>query len=120
MMDPYLNPQSKLDHDLVALRDDVLRLSGMVDKAISDSVRALGELNTELAQDTITDDESINLFRFQIEQKCYLILSLQQPTARDMRSLITAIHIVVELERIADHAAGISKLTLELIKQPLI
>jgi phosphate transport system protein len=45
---------------------------------------------------------------------------LQQPTARDMRSLITAIHIAIELERIADHAAGISKLTLELIKQPLI
>jgi len=119
-MDPYLNPQSKLDHDLVDLRDDVLRLSSMVDKAIGESVRALGELNTSLAQDIIADDESINLFRFQIEQKCHQMLFLQQPTARDMRSVITAIHIAIELERIADHAAGISKLTIQLAQQPLI
>ena len=119
-MDPYRNPQSKLDHDLLALRDDILRLSAMADKAIEGAVRALRDLDTSLARNIVADDEQINLFRFQIEQKCHLMLSMQQPTARDMRSIITAIHIAIELERIADHAVGIGKITISLADQPLL
>lgn len=106
--------QSKLDRDLIALRDDVLRTSDMTDKAILLSVRALKDMNIGLASDVINSDSTINQYRYNIEQQGYQILATQQPTARDMRSIISSIHVVVELERIADHAAGIAKLTLQL------
>jgi len=112
LMDPYTNPHTKLDHDLAGLRDDILRLGKLTDQAIQDAVQALQSLDLSLAHQVIKKDESINAFRYHIEHECYKMLSLQQPTARDMRSIITAIHIAVELERIADHAAGIAKLAL--------
>lgn len=113
-MDWHNRQQNKLDRDLIAMRDDVLRLSDMTDKAILLSMRALKEFDVGLSSDVINADSEINSFRYHIEQKCYQILATQQPTARDMRAIITSIHIVVELERIADHAAGIAKLTLQL------
>jgi phosphate transport system protein len=113
-VDPYVRLHSKLDRDLVSLRDDVLRLSDMTDKAISGSVNSFNELDINLATDTIANDARLNSLRYQIEQQGYHMLAMQQPTARDMRAIIAAIHIAVELERIADYAAGISKLTLKL------
>lgn len=118
-MDPYRRLQSQLDRDLLALRDNVLRLSDMVDSAIGQSIQALRKLDSPQAQDVIQNDEAINRSRFEIEQECYRILALQQPTARDMRAVVTAIHIAVELERMADHAVGIAKLTQQLADTPL-
>jgi phosphate transport system protein len=110
----------KLDQDLIAIRDNVLRLSHMTDHAIEQAFEALNNLDITLANAIVGRDNEINRFRNMTEQDCYRILSLQQPTARDLRSIITAIHIVVELERIADYAAGIAKLTLALEKIPTI
>lgn len=109
-----------LDRELTILRDNVLRLSYMVDHAIDRSIQALKTQNTQLARQIIADDKKINVFRYQIEDECYRLLATQQPTARDLRSIVTAIHIVVELERIGDHAEGIAKLALELAKESML
>jgi phosphate transport system protein len=120
MIDTQNKPRSPLDRELTVLRDGVLKLSYAVDQAIENSVRALKERNVELARQVIADDEGINDARFELEKKSYMLLATQQPTARDMRSIVTAIHIVVELERIGDHARGIAKLGIELAKEPLL
>jgi phosphate transport system protein len=120
MIDAQNKPRSPLDRELTVLRDGVLKLSYVVDQAIENSVRALKERNVELARQVIADDEDINAARFDLEKRCYMLLATQQPTARDMRSIVTAIHIVVELERIGDHARGIAKLGLELANEPLL
>lgn len=119
-MNPYTNLHSKLDRDQIVVRDNVLRLADMTDKAIENAMRALTETDIALAQEVVNGDEAINHFRHQIEQGCYRLLATQQPTARDMRSFITAIHVAVELERIADHASGIAKLTLEIVNTQMI
>lgn len=119
-MDPYLKANGKLDRDLVSIRDNVLRLSYMADQEIDHAVKALRNRDIDMARDVIVQDAKINEFRYRIEQDCYRILAMQQPTARDMRALMTAIHIAVELERIADHAVGIAKITLEILKHPTI
>ena len=72
----------------------------------------------EQARQIIADDEHINALRYQVEQECYLLLVLHQPAARDLRAIVTAIHIVVELERIGDHARGIAKLAIPLAAEP--
>lgn len=106
------------DRELTALRDNVLRLTNMTDTAIERAMNALLERDDNIAKEVVIDDKAINRMRYDIEEECYLLIATQQPLARDMRTIITAIHFVVELERIADHAAGVAKLALELSKEP--
>jgi phosphate transport system protein len=114
MAEPHVKVRSSLDQALLSLRDDVLKLSYFVDLALDRAVHALRDQNIDLARDVIRDDDQINAMRYAIERQCYRLLALQAPAARDMRAVITAIHIVVELERIGDHAASIAKTAEEL------
>jgi phosphate transport system protein len=118
MSDMPLKGRSTLDRELVALRDNVLKLSHLVEGAIEHAVRALKEANVDLARQVIADDEQINALRYQIEQECYRLLALHQPAARDMRAIVTAIHFVVELERMGDHAREIAKQAITLAAEP--
>lgn len=116
----HLKARSALDRELVTLRDAVLKLSYLVDRAIEHSMQALRDQDATLARQILIDDDAINTARYDIERHCYRLLALQQPAARDLRAIVTAIHIVVELERIGDHAANIAKTTLQLVSEPLL
>jgi phosphate transport system protein len=107
-----------LDNELNNLNQSVLSLSSMVDKAIGDAVDALMTNNVLLAEEVIAGDTYINRLRFQIEEMAYVILSTQQPLARDLRSVIAAIHFAIELERIGDHAAGIARIVTRMENMP--
>lgn len=115
-----LQPRSGFDRALSEMRDNVVRLSTMVDKAIERSIDALKHQDVELAHHIVADDKEINALRYKIEEDAYTLMAMQNPLARDLRVIVTAIHITVELERIADHAAGVAKLTIELAKEPLL
>lgn len=107
-----------LDTELNELNQSVLLLSSMVDKAIGDAVDALMTNDVPLAEGVIAGDADINRLRFQIEEKAYVILSTQQPLARDLRTVIAAIHFAIELERIGDHAAGIARIVTRMESMP--
>lgn len=115
-----LQTREKFHHALDELRDNVLRLSHMTDSAIQRSMQALVERDDELAQHVIQDDKPINRLRYEIEEDAYKLIATQHPLARDLRSIVTAIHLVVELERIADHAASVARLAIELNKEPAL
>jgi phosphate transport system protein len=99
-----------LDQELAALDANILKLTSMVDEAILLAMKALYDRDTNLAHQVIVGDESVNLLRYEIEEECFRILATQQPTATDLRTVIAATHLAVELERIGDHAAGIARL----------
>ncbi|NDJ74980.1 MAG: phosphate signaling complex protein PhoU [Chloroflexi bacterium] len=120
MADKPIKSRSTLDRELTVLRDSILRISHMVDAAISRSMHALKEQHVEQARQVVVDDQHINKLRYQTETDCYRLLATQQPTARDLRSIVTAIHIVVELERIGDHAVDIARITQILAQEPLL
>lgn len=107
---PALPNRSLLDKELQQVKDNILRLSSMVDTAVANAMAALYQRNVLLAQQVNSGDIEINKLRYQIEEECLLILATQAPAARDLRAVIAAIHIAVELERMGDHAAGIAKL----------
>ena len=102
--------RATLDRELNELRDDILRLTSLVDTAIEKAMTALAEDNVPLAEEVVANDQEINLIRYRIEEEGLRILATQQPLAGDLRSIIAAIHIAVELERMGDHAAGIAGL----------
>lgn len=109
-----LHSRTVLDRELTELRNDILRLSSMVDTAIEQAMNALDARDTALANRVVTNDEAINHLRYEIEEKGLLILATQQPTASDLRTVVAAIHIAVELERMGDHAAGIARVVTRL------
>ena len=113
-----LQSRATLDRELEDLNTDVVRLSSMADEAIERAMEALYGRDIEMATQVIKGDTLINDLRFQIEEKSLLVLATQQPVAGDLRTIVTTIHVATELERIADHAAGIAKLVNRLEHEP--
>ncbi len=112
--------RSALDREEMRIRDDILRLGSMIESAIDRSIVALKQRDGSLAQQIIDDDLLVNQLRYKSETGCLALIATQQPTAHDLRMIVAATHIAVELERMADHAAGIARITLRMIDQPLL
>lgn len=109
-----------LDRELTQIQDDVLRLGSMVEKAIQRAIKALKMRDVELARQIIADDEAINALRYAIEEKSLTAIATQQPVASDLRTIIAATHIAIDMERMADHAEGIAQLVTRIADQPLL
>lgn len=103
---------------LSELRDGIVYLSDLVMNAMGDAVHALKERDVDLAQQIVANDEAINNKRYEIEEQCLTLIATQQPAASDLRAIIAAIHIAIELERMGDYAAGIAELAARLADQP--
>lgn len=101
--------RAALDREMASIRDDMLRLASMVDKAVEGSIHALGGTDETMARQIAADDAKVNALRFKIEEDCLALIATQQPAAGDLRSIVAAMNIVSDLERMADHAAGIAR-----------
>ena len=112
--------RASFDRELRELQDEVLALGSMVDRAIERSVDALKRLDQEAATEIIQDDLKINQKRFQIEAQAIELIATQQPMARDLRTIVAVLNIIVELERMGDYAEGIAKIVLLHGDQPLL
>jgi phosphate transport system protein len=113
-------PRPTLDQELQSLQDDLLRMGNRLDTAIERSLQALVNRDLALAGQVIAEDELINGLRYQIEEACFTTLATQQPAARDLRAVMAAFSIASDLERMADHAAGIATITVRLGAEPLL
>ena len=113
-------PRATLDQEARAINDDLLRMQKLVDQSILRSVDSLKRRDQTLAQQVIDEDVEINDMRFKIEEACLSLIATQQPAASDLRSVIAAMHMVVEMERMADHASGIAKTVIMMGDEPLL
>jgi phosphate transport system protein len=112
--------RASFDRALHTLRDEILELGSMVDKAIERSIEALKRLDQPAAREIIHDDFKINEKRFHIEEQAIQLIATQQPTARDLRRIVAVLNIIVELERMGDYAEGIGKIVLMHGDQPVL
>ena len=111
-------PRESLNHYLIGLQDEVLILGSMVEKAIARSMKALRERDLELARQVVADDVKINEKRLDIEEMCIELVATQQPVASDLRVAIAILNIIIDMERIGDHAEGIAKITIMIGDEP--
>lgn len=102
------------------IQEDVLRMTDMVDQAIGLSLESLKSRDQGLAHQIIEDDEKINALRFDIEEDCLKLIATQQPAATDLRAIVAAMNIVVDLERMGDYAVGIAKTVIRMGDEPLL
>jgi phosphate transport system protein len=108
------------EQTLQHLQDEILLLGSMMEKAVERSVEALRTRDVAMAKRIIADDLEINHKRFEIEDLCVDIIARQQPMARDLRKITAALIIANELERMADYAQGIAKISVMMGDAPLL
>lgn len=110
--------RTALDRQLTEIQEDMLVLAGMVESAIDRGIQALRNRDAELARQIIADDVKINRKRYETEERCLELIATQQPLAGDLRTIAAILYIIVDLERIGDHAEGIAKIALTLADEP--
>ncbi len=106
--------------ELRELQDSVLELGSMVEKAVNRAIDALKRRDVTQSQRVIDEDIQINHKRFEIEETCLRLLATQQPMASDLRTIVSVLHITVDLERMGDYAEGIGKVGVLIGDEPLI
>jgi len=97
-----------LQRELDKIRRMLLSLGALTEDRFRLAIRALNEMDVNLAREIIEKDEEIDLKEVQIEEECLKVLALHQPVAGDLRSLVVVIKINNDLERIADQAVNIA------------
>lgn len=117
MTDATVQSRGILDRELNALRAKTSQLGKLVEDGIDQALRALRSVNVELAEAVIEGDRELNDLRFEIEEACLAAIATQQPAARDLREIVAAMNIAVDLERMGDHATGVAK-TVERMQEP--
>ena len=108
------------DREFKEIVDDILKLGDMVDQAIANALQSLQARDQQLAHQVIEDDEKVNQLRFTVEEACLTLIATQQPTAGDLRAVVAAMNIVVDMERMGDHASGIAKTVIRMGDEPLL
>ena len=109
-----------IEQDLDKLRDKILIMGGATEQAIQNSIRALIERDSGLAEKVINDDDEIDRIELEIDRICVDILVLKQPAASDLRYVVSIARTSPAIERMADHAVNIAKHALELNREPAL
>jgi phosphate transport system protein len=111
---------AEYERELQEIRDGLLYMGALTEKALEKGTTALVERDSELAKQVICEDDQIDRLDFELEEKCIRLLALRQPAARDLRFITTSIKITGHLERIGDMAANITEKVLILNEIPQI
>lgn len=104
----------KYDEQLKRLNQEMIQMGNMVEQAIEQSYAALTQGDIERAKQIVHEDSAVNDQERLIENLCLKLILQQQPVASDLRTISAALKMVTDMERIGDHAADISELTIYL------
>lgn len=102
------------DTRMKELHEELIKMGSIVEKQIYSSIEALKSQDIKLAEEIIKKDDLVDDLQKEIEDKCIKFIATQQPLATDLRLIFTTTKIVTDLERMADHAVDICKITKKL------
>lgn len=109
--------RNKFEQELDELNRDLVKMGGLIETAISKAMTALKEKNIDLAKEVISSDNVVDELESAIERKSLRILLSEQPVARDLRSISTALKMITDMERICDQAADIAEIIVQFEKR---
>ena len=112
--------RSKFDEQLHLLNQEMVQMGSMIEDSIQKAINALIDQNVELAKKIMDNDTQIDHEQKKIENLCFNLLMQQQPVAKDLRVISAAMKMVTDMERIGDHAADISEMTILMSKTKYI
>ena len=117
-MEEKRHTSSHYEKELQEIKNGLIFLGALTEKAILSAMRSLSERNSDIAHKVIRADEEIDKLDSELEERCIKVLALRQPTAIDLRFITTAIKITGHLERIGDMAVNIAERAIQLNAEP--
>lgn len=108
------------DKELEILHLDLIKMGSLVEESIENTIVALKKQDMELAEKVFTNDDVIDELERKIEKRCLNLIARQQPLAKDLRTIGTALKIITDMERIGDHSADIAEITLRMASEKYI
>lgn len=112
--------RTQFEEQLEALRLRLLEMGSLSDEMVATAMQALIEQNVPLAEQVIARDDVVDALDIAIETDCMRMIALQQPLARDLRLIGTALKVITDLERISDHAVDIAKVARKLARDTFL
>jgi phosphate transport system protein len=106
------------DKLLREIKEEVVAMGGMVEKALGRAVEALKKRDLNGGHQIIAEDTKINEKRFEIEKKAIELIASQKPGVTELNAIVATLNIITELERIGDYAAGIAKIVVMIGDEP--
>jgi len=107
----------KFDQEMESLRNQVLKMGGLVEQQISQAIETLQNMDAAGAEQVILRDQKVNTLEVVIDEACIRILAKRQPAASDLRMVVAVIKTITDLERIGDEAEKIAKMALHLAEK---
>jgi phosphate transport system protein len=112
------NVETHFQKELQKLKEDLLKMSALVEEAISTSIQSLVKRDSDLAKKTFKGEDEINRMEIDIEDTCLKLLALMHPMAADLRFITSAMKIITDLERMGDQAVNIAERAISLNQEP--
>lgn len=110
--------RNRFDEQLHTLNHELLEMGALIERAIRSATDALVKQDVEAALQAIAADKEVNQAERDIESLCLKLLLQQQPVARDLRLISSALKMITDMERIGDQASDIAELVIYLSKEP--
>ena len=107
----------QFDSELGTVRDRVMQMGGLVETQVQLAIEALIRNDEALMARVIADDHRVNALEVEIDESCNHIIVCRQPTAGDLRMVMTVIKTITDLERIGDEAKKIARMAQRLSKK---
>jgi phosphate transport system protein len=108
---------NKFNDELMALKTRFLKMGGLVETQIDSAVKALVDGDGYLAEEIRAKDKLVDRMEMDVDEEAMLIIARRQPTARDLRLVISVIRMVADLERVGDEAKKIAKFAIKLSEE---
>ena len=112
--------RNRFDEQLEGLNTSLIEMGALIESAIAEATRALEQHDADAARRVIEHDDAIDDKEKEIETRCLSLLLSQQPVARDLRQVSTALKMITDMERIGDHASDISEICVALAGEDYI
>ena len=110
----------KFHNELNQLKNNLLKMGSLVEDSIHDSVKSLKEQDLNLADEVIARDDRIDDLEIELKEKCTKLIALQQPVAKDLRTILVISEILTDLERVGDYCCNIAYMVKEIGHEDLL
>ncbi|MDR1769093.1 MAG: phosphate signaling complex protein PhoU [Hungatella sp.] len=112
--------RERFTQKILEVKQKVLNMGALVENIIDTAVTALKTQDLELAGNVLKKDDEIDQLELEIEKECMMLLALQQPLAKDLRTIASVLKIITDLERMGDNAVNIAEVILEIGEEPIM
>jgi phosphate transport system protein len=104
--------------ELEILQERLLAMGGLAEQRVLEAIRSLSSRDHDLVQDVLSGDEPLNDAHIEIDDRCFKLLALHQPMAADLRTIVAAVKINTDLERVGDLAVNIAEAAKRYLQHP--